>query len=298
MSGRGSARRPGAGDAEGRYPPVYAGTVHPIEHLRYVARTPGVPQEALVRETAGALMSFSNEPAGLVTTCRRLTARQPSSGPLLWLASRVLTATDPPAEIRACVQAMADDDTARLLARELPLDGTVSVLGWPDLVGGALRRRGDLRVLVVDVLGEGHQLVRRLSEQEGRVEEVAETGLGAAAASSDVVLVESAAVGPEGFWAVSGSRAAAAVAQAAGIPVWLVAGQGAVLPEALWRSLVQRVRGQQALEGVTEAWDAPEEVVPLALVDQVAGPEGLTSVAEAVAGADCPVAPELFAADG
>ena len=241
-----------------------------------------------MRETAGALLSFGHDPAGLVTTCRRMLARQPASGPLMWLAARVLTAADPRSEVRACMQAIADDRTARLLSRELPVEAAVCVLGWPDLIGSALRRRGDLRVLVVDAVGEGRQLAYRLSEQDGWVDEIAESGLGAAAASADLVVLESAAVGPDGFLAVAGSRAAAAVAQAAGVPVWLTAGTGAVLPGPMWDSLVERALG------MVEAWDADEEIVPLSLVDRVAGPDGLVSVAEAVANTDCPVAPELF----
>lgn len=264
--------------------------MHPIEHLRYVARSSGVGQESLVRETAGALLSFGHDPAGLVTTCRRMLARQPSSGPLMWLASRVLTAADPRSEVRACMEAIAEDRTARLLSRELPVEASVCVLGWPDLIGRALRLRGDLRVLVVDVLGEGHHLVRRLSEQDSWVDEVSESGLGAAAASADVVLLETAAVGPDAFLAVAGSRAAAAVAHAAGVPVWLTAGTGTVLPGPMWDSLIERALG------MVEAWDADEEVVPLELVDQVAGPDGLVSVAEAISSTDCPVAPELFCA--
>ncbi len=269
---------------------AYALAVHPIEHLRYVARSSGVGQESLVRETAGALLSFGHDPAGLVTTCRRMLARQPSSGPLMWLASRVLTAADPRSEVKACMEAIAEDRTGRLLSRELPVEASVCVLGWPDLIGRALRLRGDLRVLVVDVLGEGHHLVRRLSEQDGWVDEIDESGLGAAAASADMVLLETAAVGPYGFLAVAGSRAAAAVAHAAGVPVWLTAGRGTVLPGPMWDALVERALG------MVEPWDADEEVVPLALVDQIAGPEGLVSVAEAVSSTDCPVAPELFCA--
>jgi len=264
--------------------------VHPIEHLRYVARSSGVGQEALVQETAGALLSFGHDPAGLVTACRRMLARQPSSGPLMWLAARVLAAADPRAEARACMEAISGDRTARLLSRRLPVEATACVLGWPDLIGRALRLRGDLRVLVVDVLGEGRHLVRRLSEQDGWAAEVAESGLGAAAASADIVLLETAAVGPDGFLAVAGSRAAASVAHAARVPVWLAAGRGTVLPGPMWDSLIERV-----LEMV-EAWEADEEVVPLALVDRIAGPTGLVSVPEALSSVDCPVVPELFCA--
>ena len=262
--------------------------MHPIEHLRYVARSSGVGQEALVRETAGALMSFGHDPAGLVTTCRRMLARQPSSGPLMWLASRVLASADPRSEVRACFEAITEDKTSRFLSRELPLEACVCVLGWPDQISRALRIRGDLRVLVVDVLGEGRHLVRRLSEQDSSVDEVDESGLGAAAASAGVVLLETAAVGPDGFLAVAGSRAAAAVAHTAGVPVWLIAGKGTVLPGPMWDSLVERALG------MVEAWEADEEIVPLELVDRVAGPDGLVSVQEAVSSTDCPVVPELF----
>ncbi len=271
---------------------AYAGGVHPVEHLRHVVRSSGGDQEWLVRETAQALLGFGHDPAGLVIACRRMIARQPSSGPLMWLASRVLTAADPRSEVRACLRVMAEDETARFLTVELPAEATVCVLGRPDLVGGALRRRGDLPVLVVDVLGEGRHLVRRLSDQDGWVTEVVESGLGAAAASADLVLLESAAVGPGGFLAISGSRAAAAVARAAGVPVWLVAGRGAVLPGQVWDVLVGRALG------TVEPWEADEEVVPLALVDMVVGPEGLMTVADAVSGTDCPVAPELFGLAG
>ena len=208
----------------------------------------------------------------------------------MWLASRALVAADPRTEVRACMEAISDDRTARLLSRQLPVEAAVCVLGWPDMIGRALRLRGDLRVLVVDVLGEGRHLVQRLSEQDGWVEEVSESGLGAAAASADAVLLETAAVGPDGSLAVAGSRAAAAVANAAGVPVWLVAGKGTVLPGPMWDSLIERALG------MVEAWEADEEIVPLALVDRVAGPDGLVSVSEAVSSTDCPVVPELFCA--
>ena len=69
--------------------------MHPIERLRYVARASGADQAVLVRETAGALAAFADDPAGLVTACRRIVSRHPGSGPLWWLCSRVLTATEP-----------------------------------------------------------------------------------------------------------------------------------------------------------------------------------------------------------
>ena len=40
--------------------------MHPIERLRYVARSSGAPMSMLVRETAGALGGLGFDPAGLV----------------------------------------------------------------------------------------------------------------------------------------------------------------------------------------------------------------------------------------
>ena len=69
--------------------------MHPIERLRYVARAGSVDQDVLVHETAGALAGLDFDPQGLVIACRRLVERHPASGPIWWLASKVLCAADP-----------------------------------------------------------------------------------------------------------------------------------------------------------------------------------------------------------
>jgi hypothetical protein len=56
----------------------------------------------------------------------------------------------------------------------------------------------------------------------------------------------------------------------------------------LWVALAGR------LERAGEPWLSPDEIVPLGLVDRVAGPSGIESPADAVRRADCPVAPELL----
>ncbi|HKA05300.1 MAG TPA: hypothetical protein VKD67_13265, partial [Acidimicrobiales bacterium] len=136
--------------------------MHPIERLRYVARSSGASQALLVRETAAALSGLGFDPAGLVTACRRIVDRHVTSAPLWWLCARVLTATDPLAEAYRAADEIAADPTAAALADVLPSDAMVCVLGWPDIVGDVLVRRGDLDVLVVDALGEGSGLARRL----------------------------------------------------------------------------------------------------------------------------------------
>lgn len=235
-------------------------------------------------------MSFDDDPQGLVTACRRIVSRQPTSGPLVWFAARVLAAGDPRTEMWEAAGEVASDPTARELAHALPDDATVVVLGWPDMVASALPRRGDLDVLVVDALGEGSGLVQTLLRQDCDAIDVPQAGLGAAVADADLVVLESSAVGPTQFLAVSGSHAAGAVAHHAGVPVWLVAGVGRLLPQRMWGGVKERM-------GVHDPWDADDEVVPLDLVDCVVGPTGPQPVADAMRRIDCPVVPELFKGD-
>ena len=178
------------------------------------------------RRRPGALASLGMDPAGMVTACRRIVDRHVTSGPLWWLCARVLLANDAVTEAWRCADEIGADTTGDELAHALPDDATVCVLGWPELAGDALVRRGDCYGLVVDTLGEGSGLVRRLRRADAVAEEVPPSGLGAAAAASDLVLIEASAIGPDGCLAVAGSRAAAAVARHAGVPVWLVGGVG------------------------------------------------------------------------
>jgi hypothetical protein len=159
-------------------------------------------------------------------------------------------------------------------------------MGRPELAEHALVRRGDLAVLVVDALGEGHGLARRLARADNDVELVPESGLGAAAAAADLVLLEAAALGPTGFVGVSGSRAAAAIGRVTGNPVWVVAGAGRVLPAPLWSALARRL-------GPAE-WDGDEELVPIDLVDRVVRAAGPVDVATALQHPGCAPVPELL----
>ena len=264
--------------------------MHPIERLRFVARASGAPQRLLVEETAAALATFRHDPQGLVTACRRVVSRQPTSGALLWFAARVLTAVDPGQEIPVALDELAADRSAGRAVQALPEDATVVVLGWPDELGAALPRRGDLRVRVIDVLGEAAGLVASLERADVDVDEVPVRALGPVVANADAVVLEAGAVGPGGVLAVAGAHPAAAVARHAGVPVWAVAGVGRVLPEAMWAPFVARAVPE-------DRWAAEDEVVPLGLVDHVVGPAGVQAPDEALRHPTCPVAPELFRGD-
>jgi hypothetical protein len=58
----------------------------------------------------------------------------------------------------------------------------------------------------------------------------------------------------------------------------------------MWDGLKRRL-------GDHDPWDADDEVVPLDLVDCVAGPAGVQTAADALKRVDCPVVPELFKGD-
>lgn len=261
---------------------------HPIERLRYVARVDGAGVVQLVQAAARGLAGLGDDHAGLVTGCRQMVDRHPSVGPLWWLTSRMLCSSAPEREAWEVCDALEADPTPREVARHVPDDAVIVVLGWPEVSAGALHRRGDLRVRVIDTMREGAELADALSDAGLDAVEVPEPGLGAAVADADVVLLEAQAMGPTGVVAVSGSRAAAAVARHAGKPVWVVAGAGRLLPVRLWDALL----GRLDLRG--EPWDADDEVVPLDLVDGVIGPAGFTTTGDALLQTDCPVAAELF----
>jgi hypothetical protein len=119
--------------------------------------------------------------------------------------------------------------------------------------------------------------------------DVPTSGLAAAVAAADVLLLEAVAAGPDGFLGVSGSLAAATVARHAGVPVWCVAGVGRWLPPRMWTALLARRDTRPE-----DPWDLDEELIPFDLVDQVCTTAGLEPHADAVRRTDCPVAPELF----
>jgi hypothetical protein len=269
--------------------------MHPIERLRWVARSPEGDDSLVAAEAADALASFANDPAGLVIASRRLIERRPAAGPLWWLASRVLCALDPGFEAMDAAADLERDRTPVALAGDLP-GGTVAIVGWPDQASAALRMRGRMggdesiavrdRVVVVpsgrnswgcvDWL-QGHGVDARLL-RDGEV--------AAAARRCVLALLEASAVGPDSFVAAAGSASLATAAREAHHPVWLVAGVGRVLPGALYDALVRRIAGDDTFE-----------VVPLAVADEIVGPGGPVPRAQ-LARPSCAVAAELLRFSG
>ena len=194
------------------------------------------------------------------------------------------------AEAWRCADEIGEDTTGDELAHALPEDATVCVLGWPELAGEALVRRGDVYGLVVDTLGEGSGLVRRLRRADVVAEEVPPSGLGAAAAAADVVLLEATAIGPDGFVLDrrgASRRRGGPPRRCAGVAV------GGVGPRPARADVAGA--GEAARRRVRRPVGSRRtRCVPLALVDRLCGPKGPEPVADGLRHADTPVAPELL----
>lgn len=120
--------------------PGYPADVHPIEHLRYLARADSAEAARMVGETATALGSLGNDPAMLVVAVRRILERHAAVGPMWWMCAHLLVAGDVYERAWDLADELADDPTADRVADELARveagdEPTVVVLaaGSPDV---------------------------------------------------------------------------------------------------------------------------------------------------------------------
>jgi hypothetical protein len=252
--------------------------VHPIERLRHVARSRGEPADSLARDVAASLAGFAGDEASLVTACRRLTDRHSTSAPVWWVCARTLLAADAADEAWRCLDDLVADRTVEELRFALPESARVAVVGWPDRLSDALASRGDLEVRVIDVEGDGSGFAHYLARAEVPVCDVSVTELAGAVASSDLLVIDASMIGDDAVVAPAGSWSAAAVAHAAGVPVWAVGGVGRALPPRLWARAVGTLRSE-----ANSDWAVGVDLVPLDLVDEIAGPTGPQPKAEAMA---------------
>jgi len=269
----------------------YVGVVHPIEHLRYVARAHGVDPAALVEETAHALGSLHFDPAGLVVACRRIVERHPFSGPLWWLCSNVTTSSEPFEAVWELADQIRSDRTASELAAALPDESQVVTIGDPSVIGSGLARRGDVRVLALDIDHSATSFVRRLERYDVDYEPVDAGAAGAATRVADVVLIEVLAMDETRMVLPSGSSTIAAAATAWETPVWAIAGVGRRLPKAYLDAMAEKC---DAMATDRDAWTLDIEVVPTRLATDVVGPHGIMPMGPPAARPECPVAAELL----
>jgi hypothetical protein len=262
--------------------------MHPIEHLRYVARARGADPASLVRETAHAMSSMRFDPSGLVVACRRVVERHPECGPLWWLCAHLLTAQEPFQLAWELADEIDDDPTPDALAAAIPDDAVVLTVGWTDIAARALTRRGDVTVLVIDSRHNGSSLMQRLERHDVACELVQPEAIGRAVPVADVVIVEAHAASTERVLAPIGSAAVAAMAATCGVPVWLVAGVGRRLPRDLVVAIDERVAK------VDDPWQLDTDVFSTGCITHVVGVRGLAVSSPDALAAECPMAPELL----
>ncbi len=261
--------------------------MHPVERLRYVARASDDGSALYLQEAAGALASFADDPIALVTACRRLVDRQPANASIWWLTARVLAAADPETEAWASAEAGEDDSVGDVLTDLIPEGASVVILGWPDLTGSAIARRGDLQVRIVDVDSQGSSLARRLERRGFEVDLVPEQGLGSAVSESALVILEATCLGPSAFWSVPGARAAASVAYVEQRDVWVAAAQSHILPAPLFEAYGRR-------NVVAPSWLGEIELVSPAIASTVVTSLGVLDFAAAAASTSAPIVGELL----
>lgn len=274
--------------------------VHPIEHLRYVARAHGVDPAALVEETAHALGSLRFDPSGIVVACRRIVQRHPFTGALWWLCANVSTSAEPFDAVWELAETVRNDRTGAELGAALPDDAVVVTIGAPPIVGDGLIRRGDVRVLVHDVDHTATQFLRRLERHDVDCVPLDAGAAGAATRIADVVLIEALAVDADRVVVPMGSSTIAAAARSWGTAVWLVAGVGRRLPTTMLDAMVAKLDDLTDSEGGRDPgdrydpWDLDVEIVPTSLVTDVVGPYGRLPMGPPAVKAECPMAYELL----
>ncbi|NND74157.1 MAG: hypothetical protein HKN44_04040 [Ilumatobacter sp.] len=270
--------------------------MHPIEHLRYVARAQGADPASLVEETAHALGALRFDPAGLVVACRRIVQRHPFTGALWWLCATVATSAEPFDAVWEAADRIRSDRTGAELAAALADDATVVTIGAPGVIGDGLVRRGDVRVLALDAGHTATSFVRRLERHDVDYEPVDAGAAGAVTRTADVVLIEALAVDGTRVVAPIGSSTIAASATAWGTPVWLVAGTGRRLPSPMLDHMVGQVAALTDPDGdcPLDAWELDVEVLPTSLLTSVVGPHGRMPMGPSATAAECAMAHELL----
>lgn len=258
--------------------------VHPIEHLRFVARAQGADPTMLALETAQALAHMAFDSSGLVVSCRRVVERHPTVGTLWWLCSHLLVTTDPTVRARELASELYDDATADRMVAEIPDSSTVMVTGMPSTIADALCRRGDVRVVVVGDDRNSDALVHRLVRAQVDVESISLAASAAYASRIDAVLLEVDATSASQSITELGGGVLAAVATAARRPLWLVAGRGRRLPADYLTAMIERSDEDEELD---------VDVLDVMSASLVFGPDTAGAPSAATLAPECPLAAEL-----
>jgi hypothetical protein len=95
--------------------------VHPIEHLRYVARTGHSDPLAVAEEVAYALLALANDANGLLVGCRLVIEYHPNNVALWWVCARAVTSFEPRRTLRECMEMLHGVSEEESLPWDVPL---------------------------------------------------------------------------------------------------------------------------------------------------------------------------------
>jgi hypothetical protein len=211
--------------------------MHPIERLRYVARAGDADPALLAEEAAEALGSLAREPRALVPACRRLLEFHPTCGPLWWVCARLLVADDLREAAALAVDLLVDDPTAEELAASIP-GGSLVIAAASALIADALAGRPDLTAHVVGPPSALRSALRHAGDADVTGWEISE--IDEAMEGARVVILDALAAGPSGYLLDSTGAALADAATRTGTDLWIAAGEGRLLPGALFEMVVAR----------------------------------------------------------
>ncbi|MGH9296868.1 MAG: hypothetical protein ACRDZP_02695 [Acidimicrobiales bacterium] len=265
--------------------------MHPIERLRWIARADGEAAATIASEAGWTLGELAvDEPAALLTACRRLVSRHPTCGPLWWVAAKLLDSDDPLACAQAAAAELYSDTVPDRLAEGLRASFTsgdsLAVSAPCDLVREALVRRSSYFVRMIADYARLRAELRGfgavVEDACGFEPEEAEEAL----TGCSVLLVEALAAGRPGLVVdvATAGIVTAAAERCPPVPVWAVLGAGRVLPDRL-------------VEAILDLAGAAGESAELASSDEFSlavDAEGLGTLEAALARSSCPPGLELI----
>lgn len=262
--------------------------MHPIERLRWIARADDEAIAALAAEAAWTLSELAlDEPAAVVTACRRLVESHLSLGPLWWVAASMLVASDPDETAHQAVDELLSDPTADRLAEALCdrlEEGAIVVVACP--AETVLEAVPQLTCAFVRLVGTPMRSKSRSSQETFGFANQFELGeADEAVEDASVVLVEALAAGSGGVIVPAGTGALADAAMRASVPLWAVVGAGRMLHAQLLAEMLRR-------------GDGAFELIGPGAIEAVVGPSGLGTATEGLGRQSCPAAPELLVRAG
>ncbi len=219
--------------------------MHPIERLRFVARSGEIDPTELAVEAAYALADLANDRRVLVQSCRRLLEFHPTCAPLLWVCAKALTANDLRGTLFEGISALEGDEaTEELFA--LPASGSVVVAEASRSILRALCDRPDLAMRLVGSPHHVRRGMRYLTEGLLPAQGFALNEVDSALLGDPLIVIEPLAVGNGEYLLSAEGAAIYDAACERSLPVNLLLEVGRHLPDELFAALCARCLDHRA----------------------------------------------------